>query len=167
MLGHMRALSPIFTVFLLLMLLLGCSAPHHQTTSEPPAIVIHQLPDYPMPGRDSDFPGGLVAALWRDGRLIRATDIGKSYVEGVVPRVQREQFFSFLGTAVGDAPKIDGIPLHVATQSITVRSDGRTTDWTRILPDTDSVWSNVQSQLLRLPLQNSHTLDSAEVESLR
>jgi hypothetical protein len=35
------------------------------------------------------------------------------------------------------------------------------------LPDTDSVWSNVQSQLLSLLLQHSHVVDSAEAESLR
>ena len=156
----MRASSLILTVFFLVTLLLGCSTPHHQTASELPAIVIHQLPDYPMPGRDSDFPGGLVVAFWHDGRLVRATTIGKSYVEGVVPRHQRDQFFSFLSTAAGRAPKIDDIPLHAATQSITIRSDGRMTEWARILPDTDSVWSEIQSQLLSLPLQHSHVVDS-------
>lgn len=163
----MRTSLPILAAFVLVTSLLGCRAPRHHTSSEPPAIVIGQMPDYPMPGRDSEFPGGLVAALWRDGCLVRATAVGTSYVEGVVPRHQLDQFFSFLGTAAARAPNVDGIPLHVATQSITVRSDGRTTEWTRILPDTDSVWSNVQSQLLSLPLQHSHVVDSAEAESLR
>src|ERR1043166_8537373 len=120
----MRTSLPILLVFVFVALLAGCVAPHHQTSSQPPAIVIDQLPDYPMPGHDSDFPGGLVVALWHDGRMVRSTSsqaVGKSYVEGVGAPWQCEEFFSFLGTAVVRAPKTDGIPLHVATQSITIR----------------------------------------------
>ena len=166
----MRTSLPILAVFGLVASLLGCSAPRHHVSSEPPAVVIDQMPDYPMPGRGSEFPGGLVAALWRDGRLIRATApsaVGKSYVEGAVAPQQREEFFSFLGTATGRAPKIDGIPLHVATQSITIRSESRASEWTRILPDTESVWAEVQSRLLSLPLQDRHAIDSGVAENLR
>jgi len=37
--------------------------------------------------------------------------------------------------------------LHVATQSITIRGESRTSGWTRILPDTESVWGQVESRL--------------------
>jgi len=87
-----------------------------------------------MPGRGSDFPGGVVAALWRDGRMIRSITpkaVGKSYVEGMVATEQREEFFRFLSAAVVRAPKPDGIPLHVATQSISIRTGGGTSEWTR------------------------------------
>jgi len=120
-----------------------------------------------MPDRGSVFPGGLVAALWRDGRMIRSTAVGKSYVEGIVAPQQREEFFSYITTAVKRAPKIDGIPLHVATQSIVVRSDGRTSEWTRILPDTESVWREVELRLLRLPLEHSHAIDSGVAENVK
>jgi hypothetical protein len=158
--------------FLLAAILAGCtSSPteHRHTSTDAPAIVIRQYPDYPMPGRASEFPGGLVAALWRDGRLIRPARpdaLGKSYVEGMVEPKKLPEFFSFLSAAVVQAPKIEGIPLHVATQSITVRSGG-TAQWTRILPDTVSIWREVESRLHALPLQDSRTVDEAAVRSSR
>jgi hypothetical protein len=166
----MRVSSLILAAVVSVALFLGCGASCRRAASEPPALVIHQLPDYPQPGRGSKFPGGLVAALWRDGRLVRATSasvVGKSYVEGVITTQECEEFFRLLTTAKTRAPKIDLIPLHVAIQSITVRSEGRTTEWIRILPDTDSVWGGIQSQLLSLPLRRSHVVDSAKAKSLR
>ena len=156
--------------FLLAAICFGCaSTPTEQprASSDAPAIVIRQYPDYPIPGRDSEFPGGLVAALWHDGRVIRPATpnaVGKSYVEGAVGAQQREEFFRFLSTAVVRAPKTEGIPLHVATQSIKIRTDG-TSKWTRILPDTGSVWREVESRLFTFPMQNSHTVDWAAVRS--
>jgi hypothetical protein len=169
-LDHMRTSPPIPTFFVLLTFLLGCSAPHRQASSEPPAIVIGQMPDYPVLGHGSDFPGGLVAALWRDGRMIRSTapaTVGRSYVEGVVSPQQREEFFSFVSAAAKRAPKVDAVPIHAATQSITIRSDGHTSKWTRILPDTESVWNEVESRLLSLPLEHRHAVDSGVADNLR
>ena len=102
--------------------------------------------------------------------MIRSTAsaaVGKSYVEGVVTPQQRDEFFSYISAAVMRAPNIDYIPLHVATQSIIIRSDGRTAEWTRILPDTESVWHEVESRLLSLPLEHSHAVDSGVAENLR
>jgi hypothetical protein len=99
--------------------------------------------------------------------MIRATSpkaVGKSYVEGIVAPQQREEFFSFLSAAVVRAPKTDGIPLHVATQSITIRGGG-ISEWTRILPDTESVWREVESRLFDFQLQHSHAVDSDAAES--
>jgi len=148
--------------------LVGCNTPHPQASFEPPAIVIDQAPDYPMPGRASEFPGGLVAALWRDGHLVRSASpkaVGKSYIEGIVPPQQRDAFFSFLSTGTNRAPKIDGIPLHIATQSITIRNSG-TSAWTRILPDSKSVWHEVELRLFQLPLQGGRAVNSEVAESL-
>ena len=142
--------------------------PHRQASFALPAIVIDQLPDYPC-RIVVQISGGLVAALWRDGRMIRSTSpraVGKSYVEGTVASQQCDEFFSFLSAATLRAPKIDGIPLHVATQSITIRS-GDTSEWARILPDSESVWRDVESRLFDLPLQDSRAVDSSVAENLR
>ena len=142
--------------------------PHRQASFALPAIVIDQLPDYPC-RIVVQISGGLVAALWRDGRMIRSTSpraVGKSYVEGTVASQQCDEFLSFLSAATVRAPKIDGIPLHVATQSITIRS-GDTSEWARILPDSESVWRDVESRLFDLPLQHSRAVDSSVAENLR
>ena len=55
---------------------------------------------------------------------------------------------------------------HVATQSITIRS-GDTSEWARILPDSESVWRDVESRLFDLPLQHSRAVDSSVAENLR
>src|SRR4051794_22046338 len=96
-LSHMRTRLPQFICGVLAMLAIDCSAA--DTSNSPPTIVIRQYPDYPAAGRDSRFPGGLIGALWRDGRMIRPTGsntIGKSYVEGLVSAADREKFFAFL-----------------------------------------------------------------------
>src|SRR5438128_1166958 len=126
-LDHMRTSLPRVAVFVCAGFFAACSAPRPQAPFELPVVVIAQTEDYPLPGRDSNFPGGLVAAMWRDGHMIRSTSlksVGKSYIEGIVPPQQRDAFFSFLSTGTNRAPKIDGFPLHVATQSITIRSSG-------------------------------------------
>ncbi len=105
--------------------------------------------------------------LWRDGRMIRATAIpavGKVYLEGRVGPQQREGFFRFLSTAVARAPKSVGIPLHAATQSITIR-DGANSEWIRILPDTESVWREIESRMFALPLLQAHAVTSDIADS--
>ena len=151
-------------------ILCGCvSTPPDQSrvSSEPPAIVIRQYPDYPAAGRGSHFPGGLVAALWHDGRMIRSASpdtVGKSYVEGAVSPPQRDAFFAFLsGSAAVRAPEGGAIPVHAATQSITVRRDGAASKWTRVLPDTQSAWREVESRLLALAMEGSRSVDWAAV----
>ena len=166
----MRASFPLLAGLSFAAILLGCDSPAQQASSEPPTIVVDQLPDYPVPGRDSDFPGGLVAAFWRDGRMIRCIDlksIGKSYEGGIVPSKKRDKLLSFLRrTAIVRAPKVDGIPLHTATQTISVRIDGKTSRWTRILPDAESVWQDVESRLLSIPLQQSHSIEPVIAERI-
>src|SRR3954471_11993321 len=93
----MRRPLPQFICGVLAMLAVECSAA--DTSNSAPTIVIRQYPDYPSAGRGSRFPGGLIAALWSDGRMIRPTGsntVGKAYVEGVVSAGDREEFFAFL-----------------------------------------------------------------------
>ena len=164
----MRAPFLLLAAFLFTAVLVGCNAPRRLSSTEPPALVVYQLPDYPMPGRDSDFPGGLLAAFWRDGRMIRSTGpkaVGKTYVEGVIMPPETEEFFRFLSTiAIVRAPQNVAIPVEAATQDITIRSEESTSHWTRVLPDTTSVWREVELRLFSLPLQHSHAVIESNAE---
>jgi hypothetical protein len=126
-------------------------------------IVIRQYPDYPAAGRGSKFKGGLVAALWRDGRMVRPKNseaVGESYVEGWVSSAQREEFFDFLSASPAvRAPECGGSPVDAAGQYITIRRDGRASRWSRVLPDAQSAWRDVESRLLKLPLQACRAVD--------
>jgi hypothetical protein len=167
----MRAPSFQFASLLLAGFLCGCapSQSSRPALSESPAIIIRQYPDYPMPGRDSDFPGGLVVALWRDGRMIRPTRpdaVGKSYVEGFVSVAQREEFFTFLSTSAAlRVPEGGGVPVDSASESIIVRRDGKMSRWARALPDTQSAWREVELRLAGLPLQESRSMEWDAVRS--
>jgi hypothetical protein len=166
----MRTSLPVVGVLLLATFLAGCKAPYRKSASGPPAIVIRQESGYPLPGRDSDFPEGLVAALWNDGRLVRstsATAVGKSYIEGFITSQHREEFFSFLNTSIGRAPRFEGITVDAASQSFLVRSEGRTSEWTRVLPDTNSILSVVEARLMSVPLKHSHAVDSGLADTVR
>src|SRR5262245_59997509 len=51
--------------------------------SDRPFVVIHRYPAYPLPGRE--IISGIIAAVWKDGRILRAqseSTIGKKYIEG-------------------------------------------------------------------------------------
>ena len=151
---------------LLTTLLLGCATPRvdrDEVSSNAPAIVIRQYPDYPAAGHGSVFPGGLIAALWSDGRMVRATGsntVGKFYVEGSVSSAERDAFFAFLsGSPAVRAPEGGGFPVDGAGQYITVRRDGRASTWVRLLPDAQSAWREVELRLLSLSLQGSHAVD--------
>lgn len=151
------------------MVLVGCHAHRQQTATEPPVILIHQGADYPIPGRSSEFPCGLIAVFWLDGRIIRCTNsksVGKAYIEGTVAPQHRDDFLSFLGSAIDHAPTVKGIRMHGAAQSITIHRAKGDREWQRNLPDTVSVWGEVESRLLSLPLQNGHALDSDMAERL-
>ncbi len=153
-------------IFLLAAILVGCASTSRElprASSGAPAIVIRQYPDYPIPGRGSEFPGGLIAALWRDGCIIRPATpdaVGKSYVEGVVRSSDRDAFFTFLSSSSAvRTPEGGGIPIHAATQSITIHQEAKASKWTRVLPDTQSAWREVESRLLSLPIKDSRAVD--------
>jgi hypothetical protein len=172
MLGHMRASLLLFAALLLAGFPCGCALnePHHPVTSEPPAIFISQIADYPMPDYPSEFHFGVVVKLWRDGRMVRATrldTVGKSYVQGFVKPAAREEFFASLGTnAAMKLPEGGDLVVDSASETITVRRDGKTSKWIRTLPDKQSVWREFESRLMGLPLSDSRSLDLKEVESM-
>jgi len=151
----------------IVVLFAGCSAPVVRGPSQP-VIIVSQTPGYPMPGYDSEFHWGLVAKLWRDGRMIRATrldTVGKCYVEGFVVPASRERFFTSLGaSAAMQLPEGGDLIVDSASETITVRRDGKTSKWYRTLPDKHSVWRDFESRLMDLPLADSRNLDLKEVE---
>ena len=71
--------------------------------------------------------------LWRDGRIVRATQldtVGKSYVTGFVKSAACDEFFASLGaSAAMQLPAGGGIPVDSAGETITVCRDGKTTTW--------------------------------------
>jgi len=161
-----------FAALLLAGFLFGCasSEPHHSASSEPPAIVISQAPDYPMPDSGSAFHGGLVVKLWRDGRIVRATrldTVGRSYVSGFVKPASCDEFFASLGaSAAMHLPEGGELVVDSASETITVRRDGKTSTWYRTLPDKQSAWREFESRLMDLPLFDSRSLNLKEVESM-
>ena len=171
-LDHMHAPLLQFAALLLAGCLCGCDSnePHHLASSEPPAIVISQAPNYPMPGHDSEFHGGLVIKFWRDGHMIRAAGldtVGKSYIEGFVGQAPRDKFFASLGASAAMQLSEGGeLVVDSASETITVRRDGKTSKWYRTLPDTQSAWREFELRLINLPLSNSRSLDLKEVESM-
>jgi hypothetical protein len=123
-----------------------------ETTNTSPVIVISQFPDYPGPA-GSRFPGGLIAVLWSDGRIIRpagSNAVGRAYVQGIVSASERDKLFAFLKqSAVLSHPPADekGIPIHRAFQIITLRRDGKQSKWKRFLPDGKTGFHEVEERL--------------------
>ena len=148
----------------------GCVSGKTHSAARGNAIIIEQQPDYPVQGRGSRFPGGLVVALWGDGRIVRAVSrstVGSRYVEGVVGLSEREEFFRFLGSAVHHARRPDGIPIHAAAQVIAVLSESGRVEWARVLPDERSIWSEVEGRLWQMPVMEEHDVSNSLVEEIR
>lgn len=146
---------------------LACAGFAAESTNAPPVMVVLQFPDYPG-AKGSHFPGGLIAALWSDGRLIRPTGsntIGKAYVEGVVSAADREKFFAFLkeSAALRNQPDRESIPLHEAYQTVTLYKDSKITRWRRPLPDRKAGFSELQERLWALPLTGQRPADLTAV----
>ena len=134
-----------------------------------PTLVVRQYPDYPT-ARGSRFPGGLIAALWSDGRMIRPTGsntVGKSYVEGMVSASDLDKFFGFFTNSVAlrnQTADGEGIAFHAAYQVITVRRDGKRFRWMRPLPDRKAGFYKVEEGLWNLPLQAERPVDPRAFE---
>lgn len=118
--------------FLLLAIAAGCASSEPEaarTLEDSPAVFIRQYPDYPMLGRDSVFEGGLVAALWSDGRMIRPVSkdsIRDAYVEGVVSPTERKDALD--APATGPAIGLARRRVTLAGASATGHSDHRSRD---------------------------------------
>ena len=134
------------------------------TSNSLPTLVVRQSPDYPG-SRGSRFPGGLIAALWSDGRMIRpagSNTIGKSYVEGVVSATDRDKFLAFLTNSAAlrnQEVGAEGIPLHEADQIVTLYRDGKKSRWRRPLPDRKAGFYELEERLWSLPMQTQRPVD--------
>lgn len=174
----MLKLSVQLVVALVAVYLLGCKTATPELVPNPPnsygsggepVFVIYQMPDYPSPGRGSHFPGGLVAALWSDGRIIRpkqAGAVGASYVAGSVPDKERADFLDFLSESKAlKLPHYPGTPVHAADQSIVIRWKDHMERWTRVLPDEASAWFEVEKRLWKLPVVSVKSIHKGEIEA--
>lgn len=167
---QVRMLYQRLSASLIVSSLLGCSGGHRADIPEEPAIIIRQLPDYPSPDRGFEFPGGLVAAFFADGRMVRATaadEVGRSYVEGMVNAPQCDVLLQSIRIVAKRVTKSEGIVMHAASQYIRIRTMDGESEWTRTMPDRGSSWSNLQAQLFDVPLTDRHPLALAAAEKLR
>jgi len=158
----MRTLLPHFVSVVLAVLAFHCAAA--ETSNSLPTLVVRQYPDYPGT-QGSRFPGGLISALWSNGRMIRpagSNAIGKSYVEGVVSATERDKFFAFLTNSAAlrnQEAGGEGLPLHEADQIVTLYRDGKKSRWRRPLPDRKAGFHELEERLWSLPLQAQRPVD--------
>jgi hypothetical protein len=123
-----------------------------------PIVTITQTPEFPRPGQFVQYPRGLVAALWSDGRIVRCVDplsVGKPslYVTGKVKDQDRDEFIAFLKSdEVMKAPKLPHLRLHSATLQTTIITDAGKEKWVAEVPNYKSIWVEVRKRLLNLPL---------------
>jgi hypothetical protein len=137
----------------------GITLPGGTTIGKTPIVTITQTPEFPKPGQYVQYPRGLVAALWSDGRIVRCADplsVGKStlYVTGKVKDHDRDEFIAFLKSdEVMKAPKLPHLRLHAATLQTTITTDKGKEKWVAEVPNAKSVWVEVRKRLLNLPLE--------------
>lgn len=179
--------SPTPTAFLavalalVLNLLTGCGDSKESPAASTPAssgplptgglvIGVRQTPEYALPGQFPQHPRGLVAALYSDGRIVRAKELSQvgdtsTYETGTVAKNDYDEFVAFLKTdEVAKAPKVPNFRLHAATRVTTLRTDSGMEKWVTELPDSGSVWAKVQERLLSLPLADGHAADKDTVD---
>jgi hypothetical protein len=160
--GHMRTPLSCLLGVAFAVGVLGSHAA--ETRNAPPVIVIRQHSDLKFAGRGPQFPGGLIAALWSDGRMIRpagSNTVGKSYVEGVVSAADREKFFAFLNESSALRNQEGGFEgtLHAAYQVVTVYREGKRSQWTRPLPDRKAGFYQIEERLWSLPIKGQRPVD--------
>jgi hypothetical protein len=132
-----------------------------------PVLIMRQTPEMARPGQFAQHPRGLVAAMWNDGRVVRCADpstVGKSYVTGTLAANDRDEILKQLESSdVKGAPKVPHLRLHTATLVTTVNTAAGKDKWTAELPDEKSVWWQLRTRLLDLPLAESRPADAATV----
>ena len=132
-----------------------------QTPTDRPFIIIHRYPAYTSP--NNQFNAGVIAAVWKDGRMIRIESedtIGRKYVQGRLLPDQITTTIRFLvdGHLIEDAE--DLILADAASESVYVRLPDRIVERTESLPrSSDSLIGNLRSFLLAAPITNSRSLN--------
>jgi hypothetical protein len=148
----------------------GATLPGGLPAKEVPIVTITQTPEFPKPGQFVQYPRGLVAALWKDGRIVRAVDplsVGnpKSYVSGTVSQQDRDEFIAFLKSdEVMKAPKKPHLRLHSATLQTTILTDTGKEKWVAEVPNDKSIWVEVRKRMLNLPLKEGKAADESAVQ---
>ncbi len=134
--------------------------------ADKPLLVIWQQSEYPVPGQEFRVPSGLVAAIWRDGRVIRATTkklVGQTYIEG---RALPKQFEELLGllTSSGTLGHPNDVALvpDSASRNITIRHEGKHHTWTHTLPDRDPLLNDIETRTWDLPLESITGVDAVK-----
>jgi hypothetical protein len=144
------------------------TAPSDAKKPDNALLVIWQQSGFPVPGREPAFRTGLVAAVWPDGRVIRATDknqVGQAYVEG---RARPKQFAEFLRFLT--APRILTIPddfsvaVDSASRSITIRHAGKKHNWTYTLSDPGPLLNEIEARIWDLPLEGVVPVDPKKTD---
>jgi hypothetical protein len=153
------------TVFSLLAILVLCltwdasaSQPSTSQQSDNPLLLIWQESGY-----DTGLTG-LIAAVWPDGRVIRAKnkrDIGNTYVEGHAHPNEFKKFLRFLTSpTVLSTPDAFEVSVDSASRSIIVSHAGQKHNWTRTIPDKLRLLNTIEARTWAIPLDRTTSFDS-------
>jgi hypothetical protein len=153
----------------ILALLLNSSNASASSNSREPLLVIWQ--DCEAPGGAKDwpkFPTGLIAAVWPDGRIIRATEkktVGQKYVEGKVARADSEGFFKVLASPnLLEMPDKFSVAVDGPSRTVIIRESGKKHQWTRDIPDEQQTFNNMENRLWGLSLEKVHPVDAEKAK---
>jgi hypothetical protein len=131
---------------------------HPLAVSEPLLVI---LQDSGPPLGESDtaykkYPLGLVAAVWSDGRTIRAVDrlhVGSSYLEGHAYPKEFNKFVAFLtSNPILLRPDFYSAEIDSPCRTIIIRFQNKKHEWTRTVPSKDKALAELENRTWRLPL---------------
>jgi hypothetical protein len=151
--------------FLVLSLTWDASASQPSTSqqSDSPLLIIWQDSGY-QTDLGPKLPDGLIAAVWPDGRVIRAKnkrDIGNTYVEGHAHPKEFKKFLRFLTSpAVLSPPDAFEVSVDSASRSIIVSHAGQKHNWTRTIPDKLRLLNTIEARTWAIPLDRTTSFDS-------
>jgi len=136
--------------------------------SEKAIVVIWQESEYPAPGRITHFPFGLIASVWADGRVIRATNretVGHAYVEGRVSSKEFAEFIHFLTSSnILNTTDAYCIPVDSASRTIIVRYGGKDHKWAYGLPDNHHILNELEARTWKLTLAKTTKVERGEIK---
>lgn len=167
------ALMSLFACLLVLACIGGCirtAGDSLSTVAGMPDFVVRQYPDYPSPGQTSRFPGGLVAAFWKGGRIVRpATNVGgDTYHMGMISPDEARSIIKGIEALRAEDVKDDkALPVDAASQTIAVHSDSLTSRFQRTLPGERRSLQAVQDQLKRIDLPAPQPIPFDAIRRLR
>lgn len=158
------------TVFSLLAIFVLCltwdtsaGQPSTSQQSDSPLLIIWQDSGY-QTDLGPKFPTGLIAAVWPDGRVIRAKnkrEIGNTYVEGHAQPSEFRKFLRFLTSpTVLSTPDAFEVSVDSSSRSIIVSHDGQKHNWARTIPDKLRFLNTIEARTWAIPLERTTSFDS-------